>query len=170
MYGGRDENVFYALVISLGIFVFLSLGIVVPFYLYATTLDTAEAMASIYNAMMIGCSWLLIPFLGAIRAYNSVLVAFGVGAVSMFVLRSVLHDPQATSLLLVFNCSFAITNLIMLATVVRRFGAKIIVDPELKKEGGQEVGAAGRRRGLRFGIVDRQDHNVACGPFRRACS
>ena len=34
--------------------------------------------------------------------------------------------------LLVFNCSFAITNLILLATVVRRFGVKIVVDPELR--------------------------------------
>ena len=132
LYGERDDNVFYALVLSLCIFVILSLGIVVPFYLCATTLDSAEAMASIYNAMLIGCSWLLIPFLGAIRAYNSVLIAFGVGAVSMFVLGSFLHEPQPTSLLLVFNCSFAITNLILLATVVRRFGVKIVVDPELR--------------------------------------
>jgi uncharacterized membrane protein len=133
LYGGREGNVFYALVISLGIFALLSLGIVAPFYVIATTLDAAAAMASIYNAMMIGCSWLLIPFLGAIRAYNSVLVAFGVGAASMLILGSVLHDPQATSLLLAFNCSFAITNLILLATVVRRFSAKIVVDPELKR-------------------------------------
>ena len=145
VYGGRDDNVLYALVISIGVFVLLSIGIVVPFYLYATTLDAAEAVASIYNAMMIGFSWLLIPFLGAIRAYNSVLVAFGMGAVSMFVLGAVLREPQVTSLILVFNCIFAITNLIMLATVVRRFGAKIIVDPELKKRVGKkwELPAAG---------------------------
>ena len=145
MYRGHDDSVFYALVISLGMFAFLSLGIVAPFYLYATTLDSAEAMASIFNAMMIGCSWLLIPFLGAMRAYNSVLVAFGVGAASMLVLGSVLHEPQATSLLLAFNCSFAITNLILLATVVRRFGVKIIVDPELRNRVGKkwELPAAG---------------------------
>src|SRR5258708_20077562 len=95
--------------------------------------------------MMIGCSWLLIPFLGALRAYNVVLVAFGAGAVSMLVLGSVLRDPQVASLLLAFNGSFAITNLILLATVVRRFGTKVIIDPGLKDKLGKkwELPAAG---------------------------
>ena len=56
----------------------------------------------------------------------------------MLVFGKSLHDPHATSLLLAFNCSFAITNLILLATVVRRFGAKITVDPELKKRVGKK--------------------------------
>ena len=138
VYAGRDDKVFYALIISLSIFVVLSLAIVGPFYMFATTLDTAEAIASIYNAMMIGCSWLLIPFLGAIRGYNSVLIAFGVGTITMFVLGEIIHEPQATSLLLVFNCSFAITNLILLGAVVRRFGANIVVDPELRRRVSQK--------------------------------
>ena len=44
VYSGREENVFYALVISLGVFAVLSLLIVAPFYLYVTTLDHAEAI------------------------------------------------------------------------------------------------------------------------------
>lgn len=145
VYAGRDDKVFCALIISLGVFVMLSFIVVVPFYSYATTLDAAAVVASIYNALMIGCSWLLIPLLGAVRAYNSVLLAFGVGAISMFVLGKVIPEPQATSLLLVFNCSFAITNLILLAAVVRRFGTEIIVDPELRKRVGEkwELPAAG---------------------------
>jgi len=133
VYRQGDKHVFYALVISLGVFATLTLLIAAPFYLYATTLSHLEAITSIYNTMMIGCSWLLIPFLGAIRAYNSVLIAFGVGACSMLFFGTVLQDPQAISLLLAFNCSFAITNLILLVTVVHRFGARITVDPELKK-------------------------------------
>ena len=74
--------------------------------------------------MLIGCSWLLIPFLGAIRAYNAVLVAFGAGAATMLALGGVLHDPEANALLVAFNCSFAITDLILLGAVVRRFGAE----------------------------------------------
>ena len=145
VYKGNDANVFYALVVSLGVFAVLSLAIVAPFYLCVTTLDTPQAIAAIDNAMMIGCSWLLIPFLGAMRAYNSVLAAFGVGAISMLVFGSFLHDPPATSFLLAFNCSFAITNLILLATVVRRFGARIVVDPELLRRVGKkwELPAAG---------------------------
>jgi uncharacterized membrane protein len=145
LHSGRSDSVFYALILSLVIFGLLTLGVAAPFYIYATTLDAAEKIASIQNTIMIGCSWLLIPFLGALRAYNAVLVAFGAGAVSMFVLGSVLRDPQVASLLLAFNGSFAITNLILLATVVRRFGTKVIIDPGLKDSLGKkwELPAAG---------------------------
>ena len=132
VHGERSDGVFYALVLSLGIFGLLSLAVVAPFYIYATTLENSEKIGSIYNALMIGCSWLLIPFLGALRAYNAVLVAFGAGAVSMLVLGNMLRDPQVASLLLSFNGSFAITNLILLGTVVRRFGTKVTIDPGLK--------------------------------------
>jgi uncharacterized membrane protein len=132
LYSGRDDNVFCALVAALGIFVFLTIIIVAPYYFYATTLDHATALASIYNAVLIGCSWLLIPFLGAMRAYNSIIIAFGAGATVMFVLSNFLYDPPVGSFLVVFNSAFAITNLILLATIVRRFGAKITADPELK--------------------------------------
>lgn len=129
---GCEDSIFYALVLSLAAYGLLSIAIAAPFYLYATTLDAAGKIMSIYNAMMIGCCWLLIPFLGAIRAYNVVLIAFGSGALSMLVLGSVLRDPQTASLLLAFNGSFAITNLIMLTVLVRRFGTKIVIDPQLR--------------------------------------
>jgi uncharacterized membrane protein len=131
--GGRDDTVFYALNASLGIYALLCLGVVGPFYVLGTTLDGPVAIASIYNAALIGCSWLLIPFLGAVRAYVAVLAAFGVGSASMLAFGFVLHDPQAASLVLAFNCGFAITDLILLAAVVRHFGAKFVVDPELRK-------------------------------------
>ena len=145
LHGGCADSVFYALVLSLVSFGLLSLGVAAPFYIYATTLDAAEKIASIQNTIMIGCSWLLIPFLGALRAYNAVLIAFGAGAVSMFVLGSMLRDPQVTSLLLSFNGSFAITNLILLGTVVRHFGTKVTIDPGLKERLGKnwELPAAG---------------------------
>src|SRR6202022_3013562 len=138
LHSGCSDSVFYALILSLVTFALLTLGVAAPFYIYATTLDAAEKIASIQNTIMIGCSWLLIPFLGALRAYNAVLVAFGAGAVSMLVLGSVLRDPQVASLLLAFNGSFAITNLILLATVVRRFGTKVIIDPGLKDRLGKK--------------------------------
>jgi len=142
---GSVESVVYALVVSLFAFGLLTLGFALPFYAYASTLDAAEKIASIQNAMMIGCSWLLIPFLGAIRAYNIVLVAFGAGAVSMLILGSLLREPQVAPLLLAFNASFAVTNLILLTAVVRRFGARVVVDPELKSRlaGKWELAVAG---------------------------
>jgi polysaccharide biosynthesis protein PelG len=145
LHSGCNDSVFYALILSLASFGLLSLGVVAPFYIYATTLNAAEQVASIQNVIMIGCSWLLIPFLGAVRAYDAVLVAFGAGTVSMLVLGSVLRDPQVASLLLAFNGSFAITNLILFACVVRRFGTKFVIDPELKGRLGKnwELPAAG---------------------------
>ena len=132
VHSGRNDSVFYVLVLSVIMFGLLSFVAVAPFYVFATTLDSSEAILSIQNALMIGWSWLLIPFLGAVRAYNAVLVAFGAGALSMLVLGTFLRDPQAASLLLGFNGSFALTNLILLGAVVRRFGTKIVIDPELK--------------------------------------
>jgi len=129
---GRAANVFSGVVASLGLFAVLSLAIVAPFYVFATTLGPAAAVSSLFNAMLIGCSWLLIPFLGAIRAYNAVLVAFGAGAATMLALGGVLHEPDANTLLVAFNGSFAVIDLILLGAVVRRFGAKIVVDPGLR--------------------------------------
>jgi uncharacterized membrane protein len=145
IYQGREDSVLYSLVVSIIIFVIISIIVAVPFYVYETTLNATEALLSIQNATMIGCSWLLIPFLGAMRAYNAVLVAFGAGALVMLGFGSLLYDPQAVEFLLAFNSSLAITNLIMLATVIRRFGPKIIVDPELKSTLGKkwELPAAG---------------------------
>lgn len=130
--GGCCDNVFFALVVSVGAFSLLTLVSVAPFYIFATTLDDTEKVVSIQNAIMIGCSWLLIPFLGGVRAYNAVLVAFGAGAISMVLFGNALHEPRAAALLLAFNGSFAIINLIMLGNVVYRFGSSIVVDGKLK--------------------------------------
>ena len=93
LHNHRKDSILSVLVLSLAIFGVLSLAIPVPFYLYATTLDALETIASIQNAIMIGVSWLFIPLLGAFRAYSAVLIAFGAGALSMFVLGGALHDP-----------------------------------------------------------------------------
>ena len=131
LHSGGKEGAFFALLLSLIVFAALTVGFVAPFYMIATTLDPAEKVASIQNAAMIGASWLLIPFLGAFRAYTTVLIGFGSGAASMLVLGALLRDPQATSLLLSFNGSFAITNLILLGGLVRRFGTRVSVTPGL---------------------------------------
>jgi polysaccharide biosynthesis protein PelG len=145
LHKGSRETVTAALLIALGVFVFISLVVVVPFYLFATTLEPPEALDSIYNAILIGCSWLIIPFVGALRKYNSILCGFGVGAMSMIIFGITQRTPQAVSLILVFNFSFTLTNLIMLMTVVRGFGVKIVLDPELRARlrKGWELPAAG---------------------------
>jgi polysaccharide biosynthesis protein PelG len=128
LHRGREQGIFLALIASLGIYCTLCLAVVAPFYVFATTLGPAEQIVSVQNAVMLGCSWLLIPVLGALRRHNAVLVAFGLGGLCMLVLGRLLHDASATSLLLAFDGSFAVTNLVMLAVVVRRFGTELTVD------------------------------------------
>jgi polysaccharide biosynthesis protein PelG len=142
---GRDQGVFFALAVSLVAYCILCLALVAPFYLFATTLGPAEQIISVQNAVMLGCSWLLIPVIGALRRHNAVLVAFGLCGLSMLVLGRLLRDASAASLLLAFNGSFAIANLVMLAVVVRRFGTEINVDAGLARRLRQawELPAAG---------------------------
>ncbi len=127
----RDEHVLHALVLSLGFFALLSLAIAVPFYVFMTTLNPAEKIAGIQNVAMIGCSWLLIPFLGSTRAYNTVLIAFGLGTLALLGVSSALHGHSALSLLLTFNSGIAVTNVILLSAIVRRFGTEFVLDPGL---------------------------------------
>ena len=61
-------------------------------------------------------------------------LGFRRGCRSMLGLGRLLRDPQVSSLLLAFNLSFAITNLILLSTVVRRFGTRGDFDPGLKDD------------------------------------
>jgi polysaccharide biosynthesis protein PelG len=131
LHQGRQDKIYFGLVTSVAIFSTVSIGLVGAFYAYATTLSSLEKVMSVQNALLIGCSWLLIPFLGALRAYNSVLVAFAAGALSLFVFGNSLRDPQVGSLLFAFNASCAITDSILLAALVHRIGAKVIPDAAL---------------------------------------
>jgi uncharacterized membrane protein len=128
---GRTQSIFFALVASLGAFSLITFVIAVPYYLLATTLSGPAQFAAIQNAFLIGVSWLLIPFLGVIRAYSAMLIAFGANALLMILLGSVLSGPPATALLLVFNSGFAITDAILIGTVVRKFGNHLELDTAL---------------------------------------
>lgn len=128
LYAGQTQAVFFVFVVSLALFCLCVLSAVVPFYLWAATLNGPTRVAAIQNAFLIGTSWLLIPFLGVIKAHSALLVAFGLNALLMIVLGFTVSDPSATLLLGIFNASFAMTDLILVATLVRRFGAH--VDPD----------------------------------------
>ena len=128
LYVGETASIFFAFVVSLALFCLIALVTAVPFYVLATDLPTGAKFAAIQNVFLIGVSWLLIPFLGAIRAQTAVLVAFGVNALTMSLIGSLLSNPSATVLLGIFNVSFAITDTILVGTLVRRFGAAIQPD------------------------------------------
>jgi polysaccharide biosynthesis protein PelG len=131
LYLGRSQGVYSTFIGSLGVFCLIALVSVVPFYLLAATLDGPVRFAAIQNAVLIGVSWLLIPFLGVIRAHIAMLVAFGSNALVMIVLGYLLVEPSATTLLLGFNVSFAITDTILIGTLVWRFGTQVELDRSL---------------------------------------
>jgi polysaccharide biosynthesis protein PelG len=128
LYVGQTQSVFFVFAVSLGLFSLVVLATVVPFYLLAATLDGATPFAAIQNAFLIGVSWLLIPFAGVIRAHAVMLAAFGCNALLLIVVGFVLIDPSATTLLGAFNAGFAITDAILVGTVIWRFGSHVAPD------------------------------------------
>jgi uncharacterized membrane protein len=128
LYVGKTRSLFFVFTLSLSLFSLIVLVTVVPFYLVAATLSGPARFVAMQNAFLIGTSWLLIPFLGVIKAHRAMLIAFGANASLMIVLGFVLSDPSATVLLGVFNASFAITDVILIGTLVWRFGTAIEPD------------------------------------------
>jgi polysaccharide biosynthesis protein PelG len=128
LHAGRTEGIFAALVAGLAVLCVVTLLVAAPFYGLGASLDGPTRLAAVQNALLIGVSWLLIPFLGALRIHGAVVAAFGAGAGMVSVLGWALADPSAAALLTSFNLSFAITDAIMVACLVRRIGSAIRFD------------------------------------------
>jgi uncharacterized membrane protein len=131
LYVGRTQCIFSAFVASVGVFCLATMVTVAPLYLLAAALSGPARFAAVQNAVLIGVSWLLIPFLGAIRAQIALLVAFGANALSMTVIGFLLSNPSATILLAAFNTGFAITDTILVGTLVRQVGTHLEWDRAL---------------------------------------
>src|SRR5689334_13260064 len=128
LYGGRTDGIFGVLVAALGVLGLAVLFTGVPLYGLGASLDGPTRLAAVQNALLIGVSWLLIPFLGALRAHGAILVAFGAGAGAMAALGWALADPDTAVLLTAFNASFAVTDAIMMGCIVQRTGCAIDLD------------------------------------------
>jgi uncharacterized membrane protein len=128
LYGGRTEGIFGVLAAGLGLLCLVALLVAAPLYGLGASLDGPARLAAVQNALLIGASWLLIPFLGALRAHGAILGAFGAGAGAMAVFGWALADPGTAALLTAFNASFAVTDAIMMACIVQRIGCAIRFD------------------------------------------
>lgn len=129
----RSENIVFAFMAALFIFAIAAAALTGPFYLFATTLEGPVKAASIQSAIVLGVSWLLIPFLRALRRHNVALLAFGAGALAMIAIAGLLEAPSLLSMLLVFNGGVTLINLILAGALIRQFGAGIKFDPGLFK-------------------------------------
>jgi polysaccharide biosynthesis protein PelG len=125
LHSERTSGVFGILVLGLALVGLVTLAVAVPFYGAAADLNGPAALGAILNALLIGVSWLLIPFMGALRAYPGILLAFAGGAAAMAGFGWVLDDPDPVTLLTAFNASFAIIDAVMMACIVRRVGCEI---------------------------------------------
>lgn len=125
LHGGRPGHVFASLVAGLALLCIATLLVAVPLYGLGADLDAPTRLAAVQNALLIAVSWLLIPFLGALRAHGAILAAFGAGAGAMAAFGWTLDDPGAGALLTAFNASFALTDAVMMACIVRRIGCVI---------------------------------------------
>jgi uncharacterized membrane protein len=125
LYVGESGCIFYVFLVVVAIFCAVTLVTAVPFYLVAATLEGPTRFAAVQNVFLIGVSWLLMPFLGVLRAYTPLLLAFGLNALAMVLIGLLLSDPPATSLIITFNVGFAITDSILVWVLVRRVGTHI---------------------------------------------
>jgi polysaccharide biosynthesis protein PelG len=128
---GKTESVFATLAAAIGLFGLATLAIAAPFYLWAPVLDGPTRVVAIQNVFLLGLSWLLIPFLGVSGAFRATLVAFGTGALLMLAFGSALAGTSATQRLVVFNASFAVTDIILIVALVRQFGRRVCFVPGL---------------------------------------
>jgi polysaccharide biosynthesis protein PelG len=127
----RRNSIHYAFMATFCVFCAITAAITAPFYLLTTTMEPSEQIASIHNAVLIGCSWLLIPFLIAMRRHNIVLFAFGCGAFALVAAGKALDQPRSLELLTAFNVSFTLVNVILIGALVREFGNAIHYDAAL---------------------------------------
>lgn len=128
LHQGREENIFFAFMASLTAFCLIILATAALLYPIATDLDGPTRFAALQNAFLIGLSWLLIPFLSVAKAQFAVLGGFGANGLSMLVVGSILSDPSAMALLTAFNAGFAITDAVLIGTLVRRFSNRLVPD------------------------------------------
>ena len=147
------------LALALGLFCLVALLAAVPLYGGAADLDGFTRIAAVQNTLLIGISWLLIPFLGSLRAHRAILVGFSAGAATMAGFGWLLADPDAGMLLSVLNASFALTDALMMAFWCAELGlwsrsTGAAAAPT------SDLGAPGRRAGLCARDLGRQSHHV----------
>lgn len=128
LHQGRADSITFVLLASLGAFSVIVLATALPFHALATTLPAPARVAAVQNAFLIGASWLIIPFLTAARSGNVTLLAFAANAVLLTALAALLPARDAAAILTRLNAGFALTEALLVAAVVRRFGSGIRPD------------------------------------------
>jgi polysaccharide biosynthesis protein PelG len=127
LYEGRTDRINFAFFCALTAFAIISALTAAPFYILLSTLRPLEKLMSLQNLGLLGAAWLLIPFLGVLRSYRTVLAGFAGGTILIvFVATRTQATPFA--LLAGFNAGLCLVDLLMICRIAQDFGLRITPD------------------------------------------
>jgi uncharacterized membrane protein len=128
VYLKRFESVLFALVASLSLYCAVALAWASWFYGWEAALSFPERIAAVQNLILLGGSWLMIPFLGALRSAGDVTMAFVLGASAMVAIALLMPSGDPFFLLQAFNAGVALIVGVLLFLLIRQCGPEIAPD------------------------------------------
>jgi uncharacterized membrane protein len=81
--------------------------------------------------MLMGASWLLVPFLGAIKSVGATSIAFAAGAVVTVGSVYAVSDPTALWLLTGSNLGLCIIDILLVTRLTREYGMRLVSNIDL---------------------------------------
>lgn len=131
IFARRSEYIVGAYAASLMIYAVLGLAIAGSFYWFATSLSLPVKLLAFQNFILVGAAWLIAPFLGAIKSYRTISMAFVIGAATIIGIVSAAPVRDVLALLTIFNIGLAVLNAVLVACLFRSYGPKIRISPHL---------------------------------------
>jgi uncharacterized membrane protein len=133
IYAKQDGYILGAFVFALALFGVLALVLVLPFYVFLGDLSAAHRWAAFQNVLLAGAAWLIVPFLGTLKDYRGVSLAFMAGAGVMLAVVAVNREAPQQSLVMLnaFNLGLGVINGGLAFCVVREFGCNVEIDRAL---------------------------------------
>ena len=120
IYARRFESMQSALVVALLLFALVGCATIAP--LYALCLSGPLALAAFQNFMLLGATWLVIPFLGTLRHYLSVSLAFIAAMAVTLTLLALQRAPDVAALLNIFSVGLAVALALLSARLAAAHG------------------------------------------------
>jgi uncharacterized membrane protein len=124
----KYESITFTFIAGLIAFSSFAAALAGPFYFLATTLTLPEKLASLQNLMLLGASWLLIQFLGALRSFVTVSVAFACSATVMVGLVALAFSSTPFWLLSAFNFGLCMIDFVLVWRLTREYGVRLSPD------------------------------------------
>ena len=135
IYAKRGQFITGAYASALALYLVFATVLIGPFYIFAADLPWAHKLAAYHNVLLVGAAWLIVPFLGALKDYRGVSLAFLAGAATMLGAAALQKNsgsgPQSLAMLNAFNLGLAVINGGLALRVLREFGHHIRFDGAL---------------------------------------